>query len=42
MDFLEDFEDSFIKSISALSKKLWTVEGEDHIYRPKLKRVNFR
>ena len=42
VDFLEPFEDGFMKSISALSKKLWTVEGKDHHYKPKMKRVNFR
>jgi len=35
-------EDDFKKSISALVKELWTVEGEDPHYKPPIKRVNFR
>ena len=43
VDFIEPFgEDNFRKSISALSKKLWTVEGADPHYKPKLHRTNFR
>jgi len=42
VDFIENFEEDFTKSISALSKKLWTIEGEDPIYKPKINRVNFR
>ncbi len=42
VDFLESFDEGFLKSISALSKKLWTVEGEDPTYKPKIDRVNFR
>ena len=43
VDFLEPFaEDNFFKSISALSKKLWTIEGKDPHYKPKLNRTNFR
>jgi ferredoxin-nitrite reductase len=42
VDFLESFEDGFMKSVSALSKKLWTIEGEDPTYKPKIDRVNFR
>ena len=35
-------EDDFKKSISSLSKELWTVEGADPKYKPPIKRVNFR
>jgi len=43
VDFLEPFaEDNFFKSISAQSKKLWTVAGKDPHYKPKLNRTNFR
>ena len=43
VDFLEPFgEDNFFKSISAMSKKLWTIDGEDPHYKPKIKRTNFR
>ncbi|MEA1892348.1 MAG: nitrite/sulfite reductase [Campylobacterota bacterium] len=42
VDFLEPFDGGFSKSISALAKKLWTVEGADPLYKPKLDRVNFR
>ncbi len=39
VDFLESFDDGFIKSLGALSKKLWTIEGEDPRYKPKINRV---
>ena len=42
VDFLENFDDGFMKSVSALSKKLWTIEGEDPRYKPKINRVNVR
>jgi ferredoxin-nitrite reductase len=42
VDFIESFEDDFTKSVSALAKKLWTIEGEDPTYKPKINRVNFR
>jgi len=42
MDFLESLDESFTNSISAISKKLWTVEGKSPIYTPPIKRVNFR
>jgi ferredoxin-nitrite reductase len=42
VDFLEPIDDDFALSISALSKKLWTVEGEDPVYKPKLERTVFR
>ena len=42
MDFLEDVNEGFTKSIGAIGKKLWTVEGEDSKYSPKMKRVAFR
>jgi ferredoxin-nitrite reductase len=42
VDFLEPFDDGFSKSVSALSKKLWTVDGDDPTYKPKIDRVNFR
>jgi ferredoxin-nitrite reductase len=42
VDFLESFDDGFMKSVSALSKKLWTIEGEDPRYKPKINRINVR
>ena len=42
MDFIESIDKDFKKSISAISKKLWTVEGKDPIYKPPIKRVVFR
>ena len=42
VDFLDPMEERFFNSISAMSKKLWTVEGEDPHYKPKLNRTNFR
>ena len=35
-------EDDFKKTVSALSKELWTVEGKDPHYKPPIKRVNVR
>lgn len=42
MDFLEPIDESFFKSISAISKKLWTVAGEDPHYKPTLNRTTYR
>jgi len=42
VDFLESLDKSFFNSVVALSKKLWTVEGEDPTYKPSIKRTNFR
>ncbi|WP_321778094.1 hypothetical protein [Sulfurimonas sp.] len=42
VDFIEPLEEKFAPSVSALSKKLWTVAGADPVYKPKLNRVNFR
>jgi len=39
---LELVEDDFKKTVSAISKELWTIEGADPKYTPKLNRVNFR
>jgi ferredoxin-nitrite reductase len=41
-DFLTLIDDSFFNVISILSKELWTIEGKDPIYKPPIKRVNFR
>ena len=41
VDFIEPLDKAFAPSVSALSKKLWTVEGEDPTYKPKLNRVNY-
>ena len=35
-------EDDFKKTISALAKELWTVEGKDPHYKPPINRTNFR
>jgi ferredoxin-nitrite reductase len=42
VDFLEPLDEKFAPAISALSKKLWTIEGADPTYKPKINRVNFR
>lgn len=42
LDFLDSTENSFFKATSALSKKLWTVEGKDPNYKPPIKRIAFR
>lgn len=39
---LELVENSFSNTVTKLSKKLWTIEGEDPNYIPPIKRVNFR
>lgn len=42
VDFLEPMDESFFNAVSAMSKKLWTVAGEDPMYKPSIKRTNFR
>lgn len=42
VNFIEPINNSFTKSISALSKELWTIEGEDPHYKPRLNRTTFR
>jgi ferredoxin-nitrite reductase len=42
LDFWPHVEENFHNAISYLSKKLWTVDGEDPHYKPKINRVNFR
>lgn len=42
LDFWNEVDDGFTKAVSYLSKKLWTIEGEDPHYKPKIKRTNFR
>ncbi|MEA2091523.1 MAG: nitrite/sulfite reductase, partial [Campylobacterota bacterium] len=42
VDFIEPIDEKFAPSVSALSKKLWTVEGADPMYKPKIDRVNYR
>ncbi|HUH43286.1 MAG TPA: nitrite/sulfite reductase [Sulfurimonas sp.] len=42
LDFWEHIGENFHDAISYLSKKLWTIEGEDPRYTPKIDRVNFR
>jgi len=42
LDFWLHVEENFHNAISYLSKKLWTIEGEDPHYKPKINRVNFR
>lgn len=42
LDFWEHVDENFHDAVSFLSKKLWTVEGEDPHYKPKIERTNFR
>ena len=42
LDFLKYIDENFFNATSYLSKKLWTIEGEDPHYKPKIDRVNFR
>lgn len=42
LDFWEHVDENFHDAVSYLSKKLWTVEGEDPRYKPKIERTNFR
>ena len=42
LDFWQHVDDSFFNAVSYLSKKLWTIEGEDPHYKPKIQRTNFR
>jgi len=41
-DFMELIEDSFYKAVNTTSKKLWTIQGKDHNYKPPIKRTVFR
>lgn len=41
-DFLSFIDDDFSNAISAISKKLWTIQGKDPHYEPPIKRVAFR
>ena len=42
LDFWQHVDDNFFNAVSYLSKKLWTIEGEDPHYKPKIQRTNFR
>lgn len=42
LDFWQFVDGSFFNAISYLSKKIWTVDGEDPHYKPKITRTNFR
>ncbi|MBE0513466.1 nitrite/sulfite reductase [Sulfurimonas sp.] len=42
LDFWEHVNENFHDAISYLSKKLWTIEGKDPHYKPKIERTNFR
>lgn len=42
LDFWEHVAEDFYPAISYLGKKLWTIEGEDPHYKPKVHRTNFR
>jgi len=42
LDFWLHVDENFHDAVSYLSKKLWTIEGEDPHYKPKINRVNFR
>ena len=42
LDFWNEVNENFNNAVNYLSKKLWTIEGEDPRYKPKINRVNFR
>jgi len=42
LESLQNIDDRFFNTISALSKKLWTVAGEDPHYKPPIERNKFR
>lgn len=42
LDFWGYVDENFFNAVSYLSKKLWTIEGEDPHYKPKIERTNFR
>ncbi|MCF6309418.1 MAG: nitrite/sulfite reductase [Sulfurimonas sp.] len=42
LDFWQHVDEDFYPAISYLGKKLWTIEGEDPHYKPKVHRTNFR
>ena len=42
LDFWEHVDENFHNAVSYLSKKLWTIEGEDPHYKPKIERTSFR
>ena len=42
LDFWEHVDENFHNAVSYLCKKLWTIEGEDPHYKPKIERTNFR
>ena len=42
LDFWLHVDENFHNAVSYLSKKLWTIEGEDPHYKPKIERTNFR
>ncbi len=42
VDFIESLDEDFKKSIRAISKKLWTIEGADPMYKPNINRTSYR
>lgn len=42
LDFWEHVDENFHNAVSYLSKKIWTIEGEDPHYKPSIQRTNFR
>ncbi len=42
VESLKDVEDKFFDTVVSLSKKLWTVAGEDPHYKPAIKRNTYR
>lgn len=42
LESLQNIDDKFFDTVSALSKKLWTVAGEDPHYKPPIERNKFR
>ena len=42
LESLQNIDDKFFDTVSVLSKKLWTVAGEDPHYTPPIERNKFR
>jgi ferredoxin-nitrite reductase len=42
LDFWQHVDENFDSAVDYLSKKLWTIAGEDPHYKPKIQRTNYR